>query len=195
MEDASGIRILDRRTGTEHHLSAPIEPVIRTRTSPVRLLAVPASAVLALYLSSILASGLVSHDWQAALLLLAMAIPFVVGRASSGKLAVLAYLVAFMALGYFLGILESGTRLGVIFFGGGPGTARSYDVVPASNLLPVALVGLLPYVSAGMLGEVLVSFDVTLKSPSGDYTLVLRHKGMAKEAVAFVSRGDRGQAR
>lgn len=192
VKDTGGITVVERRTTQKHYFGFPVNPVLTMHRSPVRFLAGLASTFLALYLASILAPGLLSRGWQGALLLLIIVVPFVVEMASNGKAAVVAYLAAFMIFGSYLGILGSGMRLGVIFFGGGPGTASSYAVVPASSLLPVLLLGLLPYVVVVILGQVLLRFDVVFRSASGDYRLVVRHQGMASEVMAFVGPDNRG---
>jgi len=194
IKGSAGITFVERRTGQKRYLGFPIDPVLSIRKSPVRLLGGLAATVLALYLASILAPGLLSRDWQAVTLHLIMVVPFIVERASNGRAAVVAYLAAFMIFGSYLGILGSDMRLGVIFFGGGPGTATSYAVVPASSLLPVLLLGLLPYVVVAILGQVLLRFDVVFRSASGDYRLVVRHQGMASEVMAFVAPENRGTA-
>jgi len=190
----SGITVAERRTGQKHNFALPVNPVLRTHKSPVRILAGVASTILVLYLASILAPALLSRGWQGVLLLVLIVVPFIAERVSNGKVAALAYLVSFMIFGSYLGILGSGMRLGVIFFGGGPGSATSYAVVPASSLLPVLLLGLLPYVVVAMLGQVLVRFDVVFPSTSGEYRLVVRHQGMASEIIAFVGPDSRGTA-
>jgi len=189
-----GITVVERRSSQKRYFGSPVNPVVTMHRSPVRLVAGLASTVLALYLASMLATGLLSRDWQAVPLLLIMAVPFIVERASNGKAAVVAYLAAFMIFGLYAGILGSGMRLGVIFFGGGPGTASSYAVVPASSLLPVLLLGLLPYVAVAILGQVLLRFDIVFPSTSGEYRLVVRHQGMASEIMAFVAPDNRVRA-
>jgi uncharacterized membrane protein YjgN (DUF898 family) len=191
VREGDRMTVSERESGKRTLIGLPASVSKVERRSPVRFVAGLATALLAIYFSYMFLPGLFSETMEMALLPLMIAVPFIVGKAWNGKAAVISYLVVFFAFALYQGGLgDGGVRLGVIFFGGGPGEYTGYTVVPASGVLAALSVGILPFLTMKMLGQVLVTYQITISYSGQEYSMELRRQGLVKEVMAFA--GARG---
>lgn len=187
VKDAKRVTIVERASGDTHSFTMPIKPIVIKTKSHARFLAALACAVLALYFSYMFMPNIFSSNLEIIALPLIIGVPFVFDRITSGKVALAAYLTVFLIFAACQGgLTNKELRLGVIFFGGGPVSYTGYTIVPASDLIVVLFLGVLPYAVLTMVGQVLVSFDIGLSSERGEYSIRIRHAGMVKEILSFL---------
>jgi hypothetical protein len=179
------IGILERESGARCDIQLPVEASLRRQTSPRTPIAALATGVFAYYFSMMFTQELFANTVETTALVVLMIIPFLVGPVGRARTAVLAYLAAFLAFAALRGGLMGQLRLGVIFFGDGPISPSGYALVPASSLLAALLIGLVPYLVYRMMGQVAVTYRITIPSGNGHCDINLRDRKLVRETLAL----------
>jgi hypothetical protein len=181
------VSIVERGSATERSLKLPAPTRVVEKKSAARYLGALASAVFVVYFASLFLDSLFATALEIALLVALIGVPFLIDRLFGGRIAVFAYLGTFIAFALLRGGLATGSlRLGLIFFGGSPVDYQGYAIVPASDLITTLVIGLLPFATAKMLGQVAVRYGIIIGSGGDEYTLWVRHLGLVRETLAFL---------
>ena len=155
----------------------------------MRWIGAVAAAILASYFSYMFLPDVFTSPWEMVALPLIMAIPVLAGAFSNGKMAVVAYLAGFLVFAAVAGGLAGQLRVGLLFLGGGPLDYQGIAYVPASDLVVVLFLGMIPYATFAALGQTMKTYRVLFEEGGQRETITLRDPGMVRELMDYLGFG------
>lgn len=183
------LMISERRTGRSSSVRIDERPRVLAKGSPMRCIGAVAAAILASYFSYMFLPDVFTSPWELVALPLIMAIPILVGGFSNGKMGLVAYLAGFLVFAALAGGLAGQLRVGLLFLGGGPLDYQGIAYVPASDLVVVLFLGMIPYATFAALGQTMKTYKVLFEEGGQRETIILRDPGMVRELMDYLGFG------
>ncbi len=186
------LMITERDSKKERSVRIDGRPQVLAKGSPMRFVGAVAAAVFASYFSYMFLPDVFTSTCEIAALPPIMSVPILVGAVSNGKLALAAYLAGFLVFAAVAGGLAGQLRIGFLFLGGGPLDYQGIAYVPASDLVVVLFLGMIPYATFVALGQTMVTYEVIFEEGGQRETITLRDAGMVREIMNYLGFGDSG---
>jgi hypothetical protein len=180
------LMINERRSGRSKSVVIDQRPTVVTKGSRMRFIGAVAAAVFASYFSYMFLPDVFTSAWEMAALPVMMSVPIMVGAVSKGKVALVSYLAGFLVFAAVAGGLAGQLRIGFIFLGGGPLDYQGIAYVPASDLVVVLFLGMVPYATFAVLGQAMRTYEVIFEEGGQRETITLRDPGMVRDVMDYL---------
>jgi hypothetical protein len=180
------LMITERDSGRNRSVRIHGRPQVLVRRSSLRFVGAVAGAIFASYFSYMFLPDVFTSTWEMAALPVLMSIPILAGSVSNGRAALIAYLAGFLVFAAVAGGLAGQLKVGILFLGGGPLDYQGVAYVPASDLVVVLFLGMIPWATFVVLGQTMVTYAVVFEEGGERETITLRDPGMVREIMDYL---------